>query len=35
LQARYYWKMVLQMEDAEENLKNNIQEKLIYGPQSS
>ena len=31
IQARYYWKYVLNLEDAEEDLKNNIKEKLILG----
>ena len=35
LQARYFWIMVLQMEDAEQDLKDDIKEKLIDGPQSS
>ena len=35
IQARYFWLMVLKMEDAEEKLKNEIQSKLIEGPQNS
>ena len=35
LQARYFWKMVLQMKDAEQELKDNIKNKLIDGPKSS
>jgi len=31
IQARYYWNYVLNLEDAEENLKNNIKNKLILG----
>ncbi len=35
IQARYFWSMVLGMKDAEQPLKDNIQNKLIYGPKSS
>ena len=35
IQARYFWSMVLKMDDAEEKLKNEIQSKLIEGPQNS
>ncbi len=35
IQARYFWLMVLEMKDAEQELKNNIQNKLIDGPKSS
>ena len=35
LQARYFWSMVLEMEDAEQKLIDNIQNKLISGPKSS
>jgi tetratricopeptide (TPR) repeat protein len=35
IQARYFWLMVLDMKDAEQELKNNIQNKLIDGPKSS
>ena len=31
VQARYYWNYVLNLEDAEEDLKNNIKNKLILG----
>ena len=31
IQARYYWKNVLRLEDIEENLKNEIEKKLTYG----
>ena len=31
IQARYYWKNVLRLEDTEENLKNEIEKKLTYG----
>ena len=35
IQARYFWLMVLDMKDAEQELKDNIQNKLIDGPKSS
>ncbi|MDC0944786.1 hypothetical protein OAR82_02965 [Candidatus Pelagibacter sp.] len=35
IQARYFWSMVLKMEDAEEDLLNQIKDKLITGPQNS
>ena len=31
IQARYYWKYVLNLEDAEEDLKDNVKNKLILG----
>ena len=31
LQAKYFWENVLEMEDAEEEMKKNIVEKLIKG----
>jgi len=31
IQARYYWNYVLNLEDTEEDLKNNIKNKLILG----
>ena len=31
IQARYYWSYVLNLEDTEEDLKNNIKNKLILG----
>jgi len=31
IQARYYWNYVLNLEETEENLKNNIKNKLILG----
>jgi len=31
IQARYYWKYVLNLEDAEEDLKEIIRDKLILG----
>ena len=34
LQARYYWKYVLNLEDTEEKLKNKIMEKILNGPTS-
>ena len=35
IQARYFWLMVLDMEDAEKKLKDNIENKLIDGPKRS
>ena len=35
LQARYYWKYVLNLEDVENNLKNTIMNKILNGPPSS
>mgnify|MGYP001263790567 FL=1 len=35
IQARYFWSMVLEMEDAEEELINKINDKLIKGPEKS
>jgi hypothetical protein len=35
IQARYFWSMVLDMEDAEQELIFRIQNKLIDGPQNS
>ena len=35
LQARYFWSMVLKMDDAEENLLKQIKIKLIAGLQTS
>ena len=34
LQARYYWKYVLKLENVEDDLKNKIIKKIIYGPAS-
>ena len=31
MQARYFWKYVLSLENAEEKLKDNIDKKLIFG----
>ncbi len=35
IQARYYWAMVLKMEDAEQEQIDQIHNKLIYGPKNS
>ena len=35
IQARYFWSMVLEMEDANQEQINQIQNKLIDGPKSS
>ncbi len=35
IQARYFWSMVLEMDDAEKELINQIQNKIIDGPKSS
>ena len=35
IQARYFWSMVLEMEDAEQDLIKKIYNKLIEGPQKS
>ncbi len=35
IQARYFWSMVLKMKDAEQELLDKIQQKLIDGPKSS
>ena len=34
LQARYYWKYVLNLEDTEDDLKNKIMNKILNGPPS-
>ncbi len=34
LQARYYWNYVLSLEDADDDLKNKIMEKILNGPAS-
>ena len=31
IQARYFWKYVLSLDEAEQELKDNISKKLIYG----
>ena len=35
IQARYFWSMVLKMEDAEQDLIDQIQTKLVEGPKNS
>ena len=35
IQARYFWSMVLKMENVERDLINKIQNKLILGPENS
>ena len=35
IQARYFWSIVLKMEDSDLKLKNKIKEKLIEGPKNS
>ena len=35
IQARYFWSMVLEMKDANEELTDQIINKLIYGPKNS
>ena len=30
-QARYFWQYVLNLDDAEQELKNNVNKKLIFG----
>ena len=35
IQARYFWSMVLKMDDAEDELKNQIKNKLIDGSKNS
>ncbi len=32
LQARYYWRHVLSLKDTEDELKNKIENKILYGP---
>ena len=34
LQARYYWKYVLNLKDVEDDLKNTIEKKILNGPAS-
>ena len=31
IQARYYWNYVLSLKSADEELKKNIEEKLLFG----
>ena len=35
IQARYFWSMVLEMEDAEQELLDQIKKKLVEGPKHS
>ena len=35
IQARYFWNMVLKMEEVEEDLIIKIENKLIEGPKNS
>jgi hypothetical protein len=35
IQARYFWSMVLEMEEADQDLLNQIQSKLLEGPKNS
>ena len=35
VQARYFWSMVLKMEDAEDKLLDQIKIKLVTGPKNS
>ena len=35
IQARYFWSMVLEMEDIEQELIDQIQKKFIEGPKNS
>ncbi len=35
IQARYFWSMVLEMDNAQQEIKNKIQSKLINGPENS
>ena len=35
IQARYFWLMVLEMENVEKDLINQINNKLIIGPEKS
>ena len=32
LQARYYWKYVLNLKDVKDDMKNKIINKILYGP---
>ena len=34
IQANYFWKNVLQIDETEDEMKNNINEKLIFGPKN-
>ena len=35
IQARYFWRNVLKMDDTEEDMKKKINIKIIEGPKSS
>ena len=35
IQARYFWKNVLKMDDVEKDMIDKINSKLIYGPKNS
>ena len=35
IQARYYWNNVLDLEDADDELKKKIKQKLLFGLKSS
>ena len=32
VQARYYWRYVLKLKETENDLKNKIKKKLLFGP---
>ena len=34
IQANYFWKNVLQIDETGDEMKNNINEKLIFGPKN-
>ena len=35
IQARYYWNYVLSLEDTEQELRNKIENKLLFGLEKS
>ena len=35
IQARYFWSIVLKMENTEKDLVDKIKDKFIYGPKTS
>ena len=35
IQARYFWSMVLEMEEVDQELIDNIRNKLVKGPKRS
>ena len=35
IQARYYWKNVLNLEETEEELKKKVEKKLLFGLQGT